>query len=97
VSEAAKRRSLSRMTRSAPRQRRTHGDDDHLAAVALLELKPHFESVEVFRIEDGGEGVAVDGSVGLHHLARDVLRIRHLFGKHNDSQGHIPSLGVCNN
>jgi hypothetical protein len=69
-------------------QRRAHGDDGDVAAVALTQVHCQAQGDEVFGVVDHGEGGPVDGAVILHHLAGDVLGVGHLLGQHHHLQGH---------
>jgi hypothetical protein len=45
-------------------------------------LEGQFEGVQVLGVEDGREGAAVYGAVGIHGLACNPFSIRHLLYQH---------------
>ena len=63
---------------------RAHGDDGDMAAGhAVFDLQGHLECLEVFGVEDGGQGGTVDGAVGVHGVSAHVVCVGHLLGKYH--------------
>ena len=65
-----------------------HRRDDDFRAVTVLQLEGQLKGVQVFGIENSGKRLTVDGSVGLHGVARDILRVRDLLHKNEDCAAH---------
>ena len=66
----------------------SHGDDGDGAAEAFADLEGGFEGVEVFGVEDGGQGGPIDRAVGFHGVAGDVGSVGNLLHTDNRVVGH---------
>ena len=58
---------------------RAHRQRSHRAAIEVANLQRRFQGVEILRIENCRKRGAVDRSVFLHGLGRDIGRVGHLF------------------
>ncbi len=67
-----------RLAQDVGRLRRAHRDHGDRPAVIVPDLERHLEGVQVLRVEDGRQRVAVHRAVFGHHLAGDVVRVGHL-------------------
>ena len=64
-----------------------HGQQRYFAAgESVFEHQCLFQGVEVFRVEDSGQGGPVYGAVGFHGVFTHIAGIGHLFGQHDDFQ-----------
>ena len=54
----------------------------------LLEAQCLLQGVQVFGIENGGKGGAVDGAFGGHGVLAHVSCVGYLLGKYNNVQTH---------
>ena len=67
--------------------RRAHGEHaDGAAWMLLFEAQGLFKGIQVFGVEDGGQGGAVDGAFRRHRVFTHISSIGHLLGKHHDFQ-----------
>ena len=74
-------------TRNLTGARRAHGEHaDGAAWILLLEVQGLFKGIQVFGVEDGGQGGAVDGAFWRHGVFAHISSIGHLLGKHHDFQ-----------
>ena len=64
----------------------------------FLEAQGLFEGIQVFGIEDSGQGGAVDGAFRRHRVFAHISCVGHLLGKHDDFQcfGHKIKFVVFN-
>ena len=63
----------------------THGKHRHGASgVSVFKTEGLFQSVQIFRIKDGGQSCAVDSAIFLHSIFSYVAGVGHLLGKNYD-------------
>ena len=63
----------------------SHSEHSHCrTGVSVFDAEGLLEGVEVFRVEDSGQGGAVDGAILLHRIFAHVASVRHLLSEHND-------------
>jgi len=69
--------------------RRSHREQmDRGSGKLLLQAQGLFKGVQVFGIEDGGQGGAIHGSLRRHGVGAHVARVGHLLGEYDDFQTH---------
>ena len=69
-----------------------HRQRGHRATVQVADFQRRFQGVKVLRVENRGKCGAIDRSVFLHGLGRDIGRIRHLFDANYTVVGHWSTL-----
>ena len=71
---------------------RAHRQGGHRAAMEVANLQRRFQGVKVLRVENRGKCGAIDRSVFLHGLGRDIGRVGHLFDANYTVVGHWSTL-----
>ena len=82
--------SIKSLTDDLPGAGRAHSEDSHgRSGILFLETECLLESEKVVRIENGGQGGAVDGTFGRHRILADIPCVGHLLSQDNNFQFHI--------